>query len=250
MLPARGACGDDRGGDASAACARGARTATSRPAGPSRRSRARRRRGRRRARHPRSPIGKPADYPASPSTEARVPRDLSPEQPPTHQPAGATAVTAPVGERGMTASQAAEAPPHPPQTRSLPVPGGTLDERKRWPQCLPPWSKGLSSKRYAFSMRCVAAHCQNSASQTQTLTTGRTLVRVGRASAKGSSSRSSVTSRLTFLRMTARAALPNTASATTVAAPMPSQNHTGMVILSAFPAASKPTVACIRSSFG
>jgi hypothetical protein len=43
------------------------------------------------------------------------------------------------------------------------------------------------------------------------------------------------------------AALPSTVSATTVAAPMPSQNHTGMVILSAFTAAAKPTVPYSRT---
>jgi hypothetical protein len=111
-----------------------------------------------------------------------------------------------------------------------------------------PWSQGLSSKLGGFSMRCVAApSSRGSASQTQTLTGGRTLVRVGRATAKGSSSRSSVTSRPMFLRTTARAAPPTTASATTVAAPMPSQNHTGMVILSAFTAAAKPTPPCSRT---
>jgi hypothetical protein len=203
---------------------------------------------------PRALIEESADYPVPrsnwPAGQTPV-RSLGSEQPPTHQPAGPAAVTTASGEWGMTAPQAAEAPPQPAQARSLAVHGGALDERKRWPQC-PSSLVERDCPANGMSFQCAASRriVRNSATETQTLTTGRTLVRVGRASAKGSSSRSSVTSRLTFLRMTARAALPSTASATAVAAPMPSQNHTGMVIISALTAASKPTVACIRTSFG
>jgi hypothetical protein len=193
------------------------------------------------------PVGHPvarSNRPAGPQCES-----LGSEQPPADQPAGPAAVTAASGEWGMTARQAAQAPPRPAQARSLSTHGGALDERKRWPQC--PSSlveRGLSSKRQRLSMRGVARIVRSGASRPQTLTTG-ALVRAGRASAKGSSSRSSVISRLTFLRMTARAAPPSTDSAARVAAPMPSQNHTGTVILSASRVATKPTIECGRTSF-
>jgi hypothetical protein len=105
----------------------------------------------------------------------------------------------------------------------------------------------LQQFAWTFNAQRLSASSKGTASQTQALTGGRTLVRVGRASAKGSSSRSSVSSRPMFLRTTARAAPPIAVSATTVAAPMPSQNHTGMVILSAFAAAVKPTVSYSRT---
>jgi hypothetical protein len=61
----------------------------------------------------------------------------------------------------------------------------------------------------------------------QTLTTG-TFVRRREAIAKGSSSSSSVISRAALRRMAAKATPASTHSATTVAAPMPSQNHTAI----------------------
>jgi hypothetical protein len=113
---------------------------------------------------------------------------------------------------------------------------------------LPPWSTRLSSNLRELSNALRrSASARDTARRTQALTAGRTLVRVGRATASGSSSRSSVSSRPTFLRIAIRAALLKTANATTVAAPMPSQNHTGMVILSAFAAAAKPTVSYSRT---
>jgi hypothetical protein len=116
----RGACDDDRGGDATTTCALGATMA-------------------------RALIEESADYPVArsnrPAGQIHV-RPLGSEQPPAHQPAGPAAVTTASGEWGMTARQAAEAPPRPAQARSLAVHGGALDERKRWPQCLPPLSRG------------------------------------------------------------------------------------------------------------
>jgi hypothetical protein len=149
----------------------------------------------------------------------------------------------------MTVCEAAHTPPQPAQARSLPGHGGSLDERKRWPQVLSlPGRRGLSRNLRELSngMRGCASPRETS-SRAQALIAVRTLVPFGAATASGSSSRSSVSSRPTFLRMTTRAALPSTASATTVVTPMPSQNHTGTVILSAFTATARPTAACSRT---
>jgi hypothetical protein len=104
-------------------------------------------------------------------------------------------------------------------------------------------------QQFARTFKCAASQriVEGNASRTQALTAGRTLVRVGRTTASGSSSRSSVSSRPTFPKMATRAALLNIANATTVAAPMPSQNHTGTTILSAFTAAPKPTAPHSRT---
>jgi hypothetical protein len=67
-------------------------------------------------------------------SKGRHARSLRSEESPANYPAGATAVTAAAGERGMPPCQTAEAPPEPSPARRLSPHGVSLDERKWWPQ--------------------------------------------------------------------------------------------------------------------